>query len=83
MWNLKRNDKNELTKQKETHRLSQTHGCWGEGIVKNFRKVMYMLLYFKWITKKSLSYSIWNSAQYYVPSGMGWGFGGAMNVFLS
>ena len=53
MWNLKRNDKNELTKQKETHRLSQTHGCWGEGIVKNFRKVMYMLLYFKWITNKN------------------------------
>ena len=45
MWNLKRNDKNELTKQKETHRLrKQTHGCWGAGIVKNFRKVMYTLL---------------------------------------
>ena len=27
MWNLKRNDTNELTKQKETHRLKeQTHG---------------------------------------------------------
>jgi len=85
MWNLKRNDKNELTKQKETHRLrKQTHGCWGAGIVKNFRKVMYTLLYFKWITNKSLSYSIWNSAQYYVPSGMGRGLGEhTMNVFLS
>ena len=28
MWNLKRNDANELAKQKETHRLrEQTYGC--------------------------------------------------------
>ena len=28
MWNLKRNDINELTKQKETHRLRErTYGC--------------------------------------------------------
>ena len=27
-WDLKRNDKNELTKQRETHRLrEQTYGC--------------------------------------------------------
>ena len=64
--------KNELTKQKETHRLrKQTHGCWGEGIVKNFRKVIYTLLCLKWTTTKNLLCSIWNSAQYYVPSGMG------------
>ena len=32
MWNLKGNDTNELTKQKETHRLrKQTYGCWGKG----------------------------------------------------
>ena len=31
MWTLKRNDTNELTKQKETHRLrEQTYGCQGE-----------------------------------------------------
>ena len=30
-WNLKRNDPNELTKQKETHRLGeQTYGFWGK-----------------------------------------------------
>ena len=36
MWNLKRNDTNELTRQKETHRLrKQTYGCQGgEGIVR-------------------------------------------------
>ena len=38
MWNLKRNYTNELTKQKETHRLREgTYGCQGdrrgEGIV--------------------------------------------------
>ena len=28
MWNLKRNDTSELTKQKESHRLrNQTYGC--------------------------------------------------------
>ena len=32
MWNLKRNDTNELIKQKETHRLrKQTYGCRGWG----------------------------------------------------
>ena len=62
---------NFLTKQKETHRLrKQTHGCWGEGIVKNFKKVMYTLRYLKWITNKDLLYSTWNSAQCYVPAWM-------------
>ena len=41
MWNLKRNDTNELTKQIETHRhRQQTYGCcgerWGEEIVREF-----------------------------------------------
>ena len=32
MWNLKRNNTNELMKQKETHRLrKQTYGCRGWG----------------------------------------------------
>ena len=35
------------TKQKETYRLrKQTYGCQGEGIVRDFRKVMYTLLYY-------------------------------------
>ena len=55
MWTLKRNDTKELTKQKETHRLwKQTYGCQGEGIVKHFGKVMYTLLYLRWITNKDL-----------------------------
>ena len=68
---------NLLTKQKETHRLrKQTHGCWGEGIVKDFGKVMYILIYLKWITNENLLYSTWNSAQCYVPAWMGERFGG-------
>ena len=38
----------------------------GEGIVRDFGKVMYMLPYLKWITNKGLLYSTWNSAQCYV-----------------
>ena len=57
---------NLFTKQKETHRLrKQTYGCQGEGVVKDFGKVMYTLLYLKWITK-DLLYSTGNSAQCYV-----------------
>ena len=76
MWNLKRNDTNELTKQKETHRLrKQTHGCQGEGIVKDFGKVKYTLLCLKRITNKNLFYSTRTSAQHYMPAWLGAGFG--------
>ena len=39
---------------------------WGKGIVREFGRNMYTLLYVKWITKKDLLYSTWNSAQYSV-----------------
>ena len=52
MWNLKRNDTNEIafTKQKETHRLREwTYGCQegriGDGIVREFGMDTYTLLY--------------------------------------
>ena len=48
----------------------------GEGIVRDFGKVMYTLLYLKWITNKRLSYSTWDSAQCYVPVWMGMRFEG-------
>ena len=68
---------NLLMKQEETHRLRKgTHGCQGEGIVKDFWKAMYTLLYFKWISNKNQLYTTWNSAQCYVPAWMGKGFGG-------
>ena len=68
---------NLFTKQKENHRLrKQTYGCWGEGIVRDLGKVMYTLLYLKWITNKDLLCSTWNSAQCYVPAWMGGGFEG-------
>ena len=46
MWNLKRNDTNLLTyKTEKTHKLrKRTYGCQGEGIVKDFGKVIYKLL---------------------------------------
>ena len=36
---------------------------WEEGIVREFGKVMYTLLYLKWITNKDLLYSTWSSTQ--------------------
>ena len=46
-------DTNELTKQKETHRLKKMNlWLWGGGgTVRVFGKVMNTLLYSKWITK--------------------------------
>ena len=48
----------------------------GEGIVREFGMVMYILLYLKWKTNKDLLYSTKNSAQYYVAAWMGGEFGG-------
>ena len=81
MWNLKRDDTNELTKQKETHRLRELSILWpGEGwgkkIVREFGMDMYTLPYLKWIINKDLLYSTWNSAQCYVTAWMGEEFGG-------
>ena len=48
----------------------------GEGIVRDFGKIMYTLLHLKWITNKILLYSTWNSVECYVAACMGVGFGG-------
>ena len=75
VWNLKRNYRNELTKQKETHR--EPIYCWrGEGIVRKFGKDMDTLLYLRWITNKDLMYNTRISTQFYVPvqmAGEVWG----------
>ena len=42
----------------------------GEGIVREFRKDMYILLYLKWVTNQDLLYSTGNSAPCYVPAWM-------------
>ena len=64
---LRRNDTNEHTKQKVTHRLRErTHGCQAEGIVRESGMDMYILLCLKWIKNKVLLYSTGNSAQNYV-----------------
>ena len=67
---------NLLAKQKEIHkeihrRREGIYGCWGEGMVREFGKVIYSLLYLKWII-----YRTRNSAQCYVPAWMGGEFGG-------
>ena len=63
--------------QRETHRLrKQTYGGWVERIVMEFGKVMYTLLYLKWVTNKDLLQSTGNSAQCYVAAWMGGQFGG-------
>ena len=55
MWNLKINDTNELTKQKRFKDLEkELIVAVGEGIVRNFGKVMNTLLYLKWITNRDL-----------------------------
>ena len=41
-----------------------------------FGKVMYTLLYLKWVTNQDLLQSTGNSAQCYVAAWMGEGFGG-------
>jgi len=52
----------------------QTYDCWGEGIVREFGIVMYILMYLKWITNKDLLYNIWNSAQLDMAAWTGEGF---------
>ena len=74
---------NLLTKQKETHRLRKPcYGCLGEGIVREFGKVMHTLLYSKWITKKDLLYSTENSAQCFVAVWMGRSLGDNGYVYM-
>ena len=47
----------------------------GEGIVREFGKVKYTLLYLKWITHKD-----WSSAQCYMPAWVGEGVEGSLRL---
>ena len=77
LWNLKRNDTNELTKQKQTQRRNLwLQGGRGEGIVWESGMDMYTLLYLKQITNKVLLQSTGNSSQYSVKTL--WLLGGRM-----
>ena len=81
MKSKKKNDTNELSYKKESHRLQeQTYDCqgkgWGEGIVREFGMEMCPLLYLKWVTNKVLLCNTGNSAQCYVAAWMGGEFGG-------
>ena len=48
----------------------------GEGMVRDFGKVMYTPQHLKGVTNKDLLHSTWNSAQCYVAAWMGGEFGG-------
>ena len=70
---------NLVTKRKD----SQTYGCWGKGVVREFGMDMYTLRYSKWITNKDLQHSTGNSAQCYVAAWIGgevWGRIGKKNT---
>ena len=65
MWNLKRNDTNELTYKRETVSQRMNLKLLGgrmRGQDREFGTDMYTLLYLKWITNKDLLYGTWNSA---------------------
>ena len=55
MWNLKRNDIDELTQNKKrlTDLENKLMVARGEGIVREFGMDMYTLLYLKWITSEA------------------------------
>ena len=92
----KSNDRTKSTLVKSAHaRLAnQPHDAssyckrnsWlpGEGIVRDIGKVMYTLLYLKWLTNKDLLHTTSNSAQCYVPAWMGGKFGEEwIHVYMS
>ena len=72
MWNRKRNDTDELTKETDLeNKLIVVRGKGSQGLWEGHAT----LLYLKLIINKDLLYSAWNSAQWYVPAWMGGGFG--------
>ena len=75
-WNLKRDNKNELTKQRLTDLENELMVVGGEGIVRESGMDVYTLLYLKWIINKVLLYSTLNSAQCHMAAWMGRGFRG-------
>ena len=53
----------ETYKPTDPRSMNPNHKKHTQGIVRDFGKVMYTLLYLKRITNKDLLYSMWNSAQ--------------------
>ena len=78
MWNLKRNDTNELNLQnrKRLTDLENKLMVTGEGIIGKLGMDMYTLLYFKQIPNKDLLYSTENSTQCYAAAWVGGEFEG-------
>ena len=82
MWNLKRNDTNELIDKTETDSQTQRMNLWLPGGKmrlrdgQEFGNDKYKLLYLKRTTNKVQLYSTGNSAQCYAAAGMNGEFGG-------
>ena len=76
VWNLKRNHANERILKTENELMVTKGEEWEEGIVREFEREMYTLLYLKWITNRVLLYSTGNSAPCYVAAWMGGEFRG-------
>ena len=86
MWNLKRNDTNELTYKTETDSETSRRSLWllgGRMGERDNYGVWDGLLYLKWITNKDLLYSTWNSVQRYEAAWMKGEFGVHVFVWLS
>ena len=84
MWNLKRNDTHDLIYKTERDSQAQrtSYACQGERMVREFGMDMFLLLYFKWITKKDLLQRTWNSVSCGSLDGRGvWGDNGYMCVY--
>ena len=72
MWNLERNDINELTYKTERNSDLENELMVAPGRRnREFGKDMYTLLYLKWITNKKPLHSMWNSVQCCVAAWMG------------
>ena len=72
MWNLKKNDTNELIHKTEIDEQTQKTNLWlpkgkvGGGINKEFGMKTYTIIYIKQINNKDLLYSTGNYTQYLV-----------------
>ena len=81
MWNLIRNDTNELFKNRnrlialENELMAAKKEGWGEGIIREFGMDMYTLVYLKCKTNQDMLYSTGNSAQCYAAAWMGGSLG--------
>ena len=69
MWNLKRNDTDELTKERLTDLENKLKVACGKEQLGSLAWTCILCYYLTWITNKDLLYGTCNSVQYYVTDG--------------